>query len=100
MAMFGSLLRPRICLPLGCLVLGMGLFAALPKLGGPTTEPVWVYYTSICAKAGDSSDCQIVKVPVRPRFTTAEACSAHRDVDLSEKANPRLMGSCLRQFEA
>lgn len=95
-----SLLRPRICLPLGCLVLGLGAFAALPRTAPPQPQPVWVYFAALCATAGDPTQCDIVKVPVRPHFASAEACSAHRDADLAEKANPRLMGSCLRQFES
>jgi len=90
----------RICLPLGCLVLGLGAFAMLPRTAMPRPAPVWVYFTSTCAKPGDASDCKATQAPARLAFTTAEACAAHRDIDLAEKADPRLMGTCLRQFEA
>jgi hypothetical protein len=61
---------------------------------------VWVYYTSLCAAPGDSSDCKQVSVPARRSFPSLEACSAFRNVDLSQNHNPRLLGSCLRQREA
>jgi len=97
-----SLLRVRFCLPLGAVAL-VGVFA----LGqGPSVQPqsdvgaVWVYFTSLCAKAGDASDCAEVKTETRPSFGSLEACSLHRDQDLSKNSNPRLLGSCLRQREA
>jgi len=61
---------------------------------------VWVYYTSVCAKPGDSSHCRQTSTSFRPSFPSLQACSAFRDADLSQHGNPRLLGSCLRQREA
>ena len=98
-----GLLRTRVCLPIGgaAAVLGFLTLSPQPPTSMPTSVGiVWVYYASMCATPGDSNDCQTIKVQVRPQFVTQEACAAHRDAELSQHANPRLMGSCLRQREA
>jgi len=98
-----ALFRTRFCLPIGgaAAILGVLTLSPQPPTSMPTSVGiVWVYYASMCAAPGDSSDCQIIKVPVRPQFVTQEECATHRDAELSQHANPRLMGSCLRQREA
>ena len=98
-----ALFRTRFCLPIGgaAAILGVLTLSPQPATSMPTSVGiVWVYYASMCATPGDSSDCQIIKVPVRPQFVTQEECATHRDAELSQHANPRLMGSCLRQREA
>ena len=98
-----SLLRARLCLPIG----GIAALAGFLAFGqGPSVQPqsdtgaVWVYFTSICPRAGDGSDCAELKAAIRPVFSTLEACASHRDEDLGRAGNPHLLGSCLRQREA
>jgi hypothetical protein len=73
-------------------------------LSTPSTIPersiVWVYYTSLCEKPLDTSNCRQIPQPVRPAFNSLEACSAYREADLAAARNPRLLGSCLKQREA
>lgn len=97
-----SLLQPTLMLlGAGALtvtgVLSMGHTAAVPA---EAEGIVWVYYTSVCARPGDASDCKEVVSPARRSFENLEACSAFRDKDLAEAGNPRLLGSCLKQREA
>ncbi len=98
-----SRLRPRFTIPL-CMVLAGGGFAiADSQPRGAITiqhDTIWVYYTSLCARAGDASECSIVPMAGRPSFESHQACSDHRDADLAREANPRLLGNCQKQHEA
>jgi len=72
-----ALFRTRFCLPIGgaAAILGVLTLSPQPPTSMPTSVGiVWVYYASMCATPGDSSDCQIIKVPVRPQFVTQEEC--------------------------
>lgn len=79
-------------------VLAMG--HGVPSPFADQDKIIWVYYTSLCANAGDSSDCKLVTGSERPAFESHDACSSFRDADLGREHNPRLMGSCLKQREA
>lgn len=96
-------LRPRLTIPLGVLLIGGGFaLADVQPRTAITISPdaVWVYYTSLCARPGDASECTPVQTVRRPSFESHQACAAHRDEDLGREANPRLMGSCQKQHEA
>jgi hypothetical protein len=97
-----SLLRPRLSLPLGgaAIVAGFLAYGHTAPAQAPGGTIIWVYYTSLCAAPGDDSACTEIKQPVRRSFDSLEACSAYRDTDLGRAANPRVLGSCLRQHEA
>lgn len=98
-----SRLRPRLTIPVCALVIGGGfaLAEAQPKTAITISpDAVWVYYTSLCARPGDASECTVVQTSQRPTFGSHQACSAHRDSDLGREPNPRLMGSCQKQHEA
>jgi hypothetical protein len=96
-----SLMRPRALLPLAGVTAVLSLLAFGYAQSNPS-EPaaIWVYYTSMCERPGDASACTEIPQPVRRSFDSLEACSAYRNADLGKAANPRLMGSCLRQHEA
>ena len=61
---------------------------------------VYVYFPSLCAAPGDSSDCHEVQQPARPSFDSMAACSAYADVELQQAHNPRVMASCMKQRES
>jgi len=89
------------------LLLGGGIAVGTCLAGGHAARSrpadgtvIWVYYTSLCSAPGDSSSCTEIKQSVRRAFETEDACSAYRNIDLSQANNPRLLGSCLRQHEA
>jgi predicted ATPase len=97
-----SPLKSRLCLLLGGAAAVAGFLAYGRTVSVPPSNDrvVWVYFASLCAAPGDASDCTEIKQPIRRAFASQEACSAYRDVDLNHLANPRLLGSCLRQHEA
>ena len=96
-----SLLRSRLCLPIGGLAVLVVylLYGPVARSGQDSDRVIWVYYTSLCVNPGDTSDCTEVKQTNRRAFDSQEACSAYRDIDLSHHRDPHLMGSCLRQHE-
>jgi hypothetical protein len=97
-----SFLRPA------ALLFGTGVLSVTGLLVmGHTAAPsppdegvVWVYFESVCARPGDSSDCTEIKTPVRRSFDSFEACDAYGDKALAEANDPRRLASCLRQHEA
>ena len=92
----------RFCLSLGATLAVAGVLLThrtgpTPDLEGPGI--VYVYFPSLCAEPGDSSDCQEVPRAARPSFETMAACSAHANAELRHERNPRMMASCMRQRE-
>jgi hypothetical protein len=89
------------------LLLGASLAVAsllLTHRDGPAPDPegpgvVFVYFPSLCAQAGDPSDCHEISRSARPSFESMAACSAYADVELRQQSNPRLMASCMKQRE-
>ena len=95
--------RPGLMICLGALGLVTGMTLAEPRTRTAISiqhDVVWVYYTSLCARAGDAGECTIVPTEQRQAFPSHQACAAHRDADLAREANPRLLGSCSKQHEA
>ena len=90
-----------------CLSFGMALAVAavlVTHRGGPAPDPqgesvVFVYFPSLCAAPGDSTDCHEIPRPARPAFDSMAACSAYADAQLRRENNPRLMASCMKQRE-
>lgn len=66
----------------------------------PDDGVVWIYISALCAAAGDPSDCRPTGPSTIRTFDSRDACAAYLDAELSQAANPRLMGSCLRKLEA
>jgi hypothetical protein len=64
------------------------------------SDAIWVYYTSICARPNDASDCVVQRDGDRPVFSDHQACASYRDRELAGAANPRLLGSCRKQNAA
>ena len=95
-------MKPRFWLPVSATLGCAGLLTAWLVPGGTHTEDreIWVYYTSLCAAPGDSSDCKRVESHPWPGFPSHESCAAFRATDLARAANPRLMGTCERLHEA
>jgi hypothetical protein len=92
----------RLCLSIGVSLAVASVLVAHRSGPGPDEDGpgvVYVYFPSLCAKAGDPSDCQEIERPVRPSFESMAACSAHADVQLRLENNPRIMASCMRQRE-
>jgi hypothetical protein len=97
-----SIMTKRLCLALG------GALAVTAVLvthrGGSIPGPagdrvIFVYFPSLCAAPGDSSNCQEIPRPERPAFKTMAACSAYAEVQLRHEHNPRIMASCMKQWE-
>jgi hypothetical protein len=92
----------RFCLSFG-LALGVTTVlvthrgAPAGNLEGPGI--VYVYYPSMCATPGDSSDCKEIQRPSRPAFSSMAACSAYADIELKSSHNPRVMASCMKERE-
>jgi hypothetical protein len=89
-----------------CLLFGASLAVAsllLTHREGPAPPEglgvVFVYFPSICAQAGDPSDCHEISGSARPSFESMAACSAYADAELRHESNPRLMASCMKQRE-
>jgi hypothetical protein len=90
-----------------CLSFGITLVVAAvlvthrgaPALKGDGAGVVFVYFPSLCATPGDSSDCHEIRRPERPAFDTMAACSAYADAQLRRENNPRMMASCMKQRE-
>lgn len=97
-----SLMNPRLCLPLCGAAAVAGFLAYGHTVSTPAANDrvIWVYYTSLCVRPGDASECTEVKQSVRRAFDSLETCSAYRDADLRQAGNPRLLGNCQRQHEA
>jgi hypothetical protein len=98
-----TFLRPRLILPVVALVAAVGYAAADTQPRTPNMvhqDAIWVYFASICAQPGDASDCRPIEGAPRTVFGSHDACADHRDAELARAANPRLLGSCLRQREA
>lgn len=97
------LMTMRFCLSLGA---AMAVASVLVTHRGAPAENlqgsgiVFVYFPSLCAAPGDSSDCHELPQPARPAFATMEACSAYADVELRKANNPRQMASCMKQRES
>jgi hypothetical protein len=96
------MLTKRFCLTIGvALAVAGGLVAqrsgTTPELEGPGV--VYVYFASLCAAPGDSSNCKEISRGTRPAFMTMADCMAHADVALREEHNPRVMASCLKERE-
>ena len=104
MSLLSVIARPYLLIPALCAVAVIGFGVAKssrpPPLG--TEEPgiVWVYYTALCARAGEATDCGPVAGGKRVSFPTHEACDAYRTQDLAKAADPRLLGHCLKQRES
>jgi hypothetical protein len=90
-----------------CLALGSSLAVAavlLTHRGQSVPKPeadgvVFVYFPSLCAAPGDSSNCREIPRPARPAFRSMAACSAYADAQLRQENNPRIMASCMKQWE-
>ena len=98
-----SVMTKRFCLALGTTLVVTAVLvthrgSSAPSLGSGEGV-VFVYFPSLCAAPGDSSNCREIPGPARPGFSTMEACSAYADVQLQQENNPRLMASCMRQRE-
>lgn len=98
----GSVLTKRFCLAIG----GALIVAAvlMTHRSGPAPSPdgdgvVFVYFPSLCAAPGDATNCREIPGPARPAFSSMAACSAYADVQLRNEHNPRIMASCLKQWE-
>jgi len=92
----------RFCLSLGAaLVIASVLLTHRGESASPFEGPgiVFVYFPSLCAAPGDSSDCHEITRAARPAFDSMAACSKYADVQLSRESNPRLMASCMRLRE-
>jgi hypothetical protein len=61
---------------------------------------VWVYVSALCAEPGNPSDCRPHDGGSIRVFGKREDCANYLNADLARAANPRYMGSCLRQHEA
>ena len=61
---------------------------------------VWVYASAVCAEPGNPSNCRPNDGASIRVFETREDCAGYLDADLARAANPRQMGSCIRQHEA
>jgi hypothetical protein len=97
-----SIMTKRFCLALG----GALVVAAVlvTHRGGPAPSPggdgvIFVYFPSLCASPGDSSNCREIPGPQRPAFSSMAACSAYADTQLRRESNPRIMASCMKQRE-
>lgn len=66
-----------------------------PREGGV----VFVYFPSLCANPGDPGACQEQPQDTRPAFESMAACSAFADRALKAAHNPRMMASCMKQWE-
>jgi hypothetical protein len=90
-----------------CLLFGVSLAVAsllLTHWDGPAPDPegpgvIFVYFPSLCAQAGDPSDCHEIIGSARPSFESMAACSAYADGELRRESNPKLMASCMKQRE-
>ena len=97
-----SIITKRFCLAFsGALVVAAVL---VTHRGGPAPSPegdgvVFVYFPSLCAAPGDSSNCREIPRPARPAFGSMAACSVYADAQLRRENNPRLMASCMKQWE-
>jgi hypothetical protein len=96
------IMKKRFCLGFGAALAVAGVLAAERSGPPPGLENggyVYVYFPSLCAAPGDSSDCREIPQPERPSFDSMAACSAHADVALRNVHNPRIMASCMRERE-
>ncbi|MEI7713193.1 MAG: hypothetical protein WCI94_17285 [Rhodospirillales bacterium] len=98
-----TFLRSPLALPLVFAVSMAAWLANAASIHVPKNEDrgmIWVYVGATCAEAGNPSDCHPDDAASVRAFDTREACAAHLNADLARAANPRYMGSCLRQHEA
>lgn len=96
------IMTARFCLSLGAALAVTSVLVSHrtgPDSNADAAGIVYVYFPSLCAAPGDSSDCREIPRPVRPAFESMAACSAHADVELQQESNPRVMASCMRQHE-
>jgi hypothetical protein len=92
----------RFCLSFGAALSVASVLMTHQSGSTPNLEGqgiVYVYFPSLCAAPGDSSDCHEIARPVRPSFESMAACSAFADAELRQEHNPRLMASCMKQRE-
>jgi len=93
-----------LIVPPWCLVMIGGWIAiAEPQARSAITnqgDAIWVYYTSLCPRPHDASECVVQHDGDRPVFTDHQTCASHRDRDLANASNPRLLGSCRKQHAA
>jgi hypothetical protein len=96
------IMTKRFCLSLGA---ALAVTAVLvthrdgPAPKGDGAGVVFVYFPSLCAAPGNSSDCHEIRRPVRPAFGSMAACSAYADEQLRRENNPKMMASCMKQRE-
>jgi hypothetical protein len=99
---FKWVMTKRFCLSVGVSVAVASVLLAhrsQPAEDADRPGVVYVYFPSLCAKAGDPGDCREIPRSDRPSFDSMAACSAHADVELRLENNPRLMASCIRERE-
>jgi hypothetical protein len=92
----------RLCLSFGAALAVTSVLLSHRGESAPNLEGagiVYVYFPSLCAAPGDSSDCHEIPRPGRPAFDSMATCSAYADVQLRQENNPRLMASCMKQRE-
>jgi hypothetical protein len=98
----GHILTKRFCLAFGgALVVTAVLVTHRGQtVPDPTADGVvFVYFPSLCAAPRDASNCHEIPRPERPAFATMAACSAYADAQLRRESNPRIMASCMKQWE-
>jgi hypothetical protein len=96
------LMTKQFCLGVGAALTLAGVMVSHRTGPEPSQKGegvVYVYFSSLCSAAGDSSDCQKLPQTYRPAFESMAACSAYADVELGREHNPKLMASCLRLRE-
>jgi len=99
---FNWIMTKRFCLSVGVSLAVASVLLAhrfRPALDADGLGVVYVYFPSLCAKAGDPGDCHEIPRSSRPSFESMAACSAHADAELRIENNPRIMASCMRQRE-
>jgi hypothetical protein len=98
----GHIITKRFCLAFGgALVVAAVLVThrGQPARNLAGDGVVFVYFPSLCAAPGDSSNCHEIPGPERPAFASMAACSAYADVQLRRENNPRIMARCMKQWE-
>ena len=67
-----------------------------------TTPDIYVYFSSKCEGANDSSHCKPITSETKawPSFKTMDICMSYADKTLRETSDPTIMGSCQRVKES
>jgi len=98
----GHFMTKRFCLSLGAALAVASVLVTHREVPRPGLEGpgiVYVYFPSLCAAPGDASDCHEISRPARPGFDSMASCWAYADVELRQENNPKLLASCMKQWE-